>query len=115
MTTKFTPFADDQVLLITDTHGNELNVQNDPEQVIIYGQWQGKLDAPEFISFIEMLKQVQATLNQESIVAVKEQDGFNLSKKKEEVLLDVDVTLEKSLDSAEKLFKIINKVKKMKF
>lgn len=115
MTTKFTPFADDQVLLVTDTHGNELNVQNDPEQVIIYGKWQGKPDSPEFVSFIEMLKQVQATLNKKSIVAVKEQDGFNLSKKKEEILLDVDVTLEKNVDSAEKIFKIINKVKNLKF
>lgn len=114
MTTQFTPFADDQSLVITDTHGNELNVQNDPEQVVIYGQWQGKPNAPEFVSFIEMLKQVQTTLSQENFVAVKEQDGFKLSKKKDEIFLDVDVTLEKSVDSAEKVSKIINKVKKLK-
>lgn len=114
MTTKFTPFVDDQSLVITDTHGNELNVQNDTSQLTIYGQWQGKLDSPEFNSFIDMLKDVQDTLSKESFVASKEQDGFSLSKKKDEVFLDVDVNLEKNLDSAEKIFKIFNKMKKLK-
>lgn len=115
MNNKFTPFADDQYLVITDTHGNELNVQNDTQQLVIYGQWQGKYNAPEFISFMEMLKEIQETLKQENFVAIKEQDGFKLSKRKDELLLDVNVTLEKDQDSAEKVSKIINKVSKLKF
>ena len=114
MTTKFTPFSGDQSLVITDTHGNELNIQTDPEQIIVYGQWQGKPDAPDFVSFMEMLKQVQTTLIQEKFIAITEQEGFNLSRKKGEVFLDVDLTLEKNQDSTNKLFKIINKVKNLK-
>lgn len=115
MTNDFKPFqSEDSELVITDKHGNELNVHSEDSELVIFGQWQGKIDAPEFVSFLSMLKQAQEILVQEKIVTKVEKDGFSLSKKKDEVLLDVDVTLIKNEDSAGKILKLFNKVNKMK-
>lgn len=114
MTTQITPFADTSNFVITDTHGNELNVQTDKEQLVIYGQWQGKKEAPEFVSFVNMLKKAQEILTKDNISSTKEIDGFNVKKKKDELLIDVNVTLEKNEQASGQILKFINKVNKLK-
>ena len=113
MNIELEPFKDDKVMIITDKHGNELNIENNLGEMAIYGQWQGFKESEEFKLFFELLKKVKEVIDLEVKSKLKECAGISIVKKKDELLLDVNLTLKEDNISGGQILKFMNKVKKL--
>lgn len=96
----FTPFGT-HGLILTDTHGNEFTIENDTQEISIYGQWQGLANSPTFQQLVEALKAISDNLAiyKDKKGQISETAQFKISKKKEEVSIDFDLHITKDGDS----------------
>lgn len=94
MTEKFNAFENDsQGYTLTDTHGNELTIQNDTEQIAVYGQWQGLANANEIQTLEDVFSDIKSALS--SLKSVPSTKGIQISKKKTEIAINVDIEISK--------------------
>lgn len=113
-TNTFTPFST-HGLILTDAHGNELTIENDTQEMAVYGQWQGSAQSPAFQDLVGALQSMGAALApfKDKKSEGAEKTEFKVSKKKEEISIDFDFQITKDSDSFVNIQNLLSKIEQV--
>ena len=108
---KFKPFANNtDSLVFTDDKGNEFNVENGQDKIVVYGQLEGFVDSENYQSLVELFSNIKLALAKYKLGDSK-LEKTKISLKNEKFLIKTDVEIGKNEEGLGFISQILSKLK----